>query len=148
MVRHSLIALIFYGILTATAAPQEKLAQNVSGYWKSKTAVYQVFQKGEDVLALYDKPDQEQRDSGIKPGDVAFTGTIVGSIFSGDFYHKFPLDMQRKCPANWYTATPLYLTLSADGNTMEGDIMSSYEEDNCTITDRRFDHFKLERIKS
>jgi hypothetical protein len=122
-------------------------ANDVSGFWRTKQAIYQFFQRGPNILAVYFKPSQEQTNSGIKAGDIAYVGDIVGQIASGRFHHRFSLADQANCPANWYETTQLYLTVSKDWTTMEGDLLLDHISDTCAIDNRMLDHLVFTRIQ-
>ena len=128
------------GIHTAFAAT------DLSGYWISGSgAVYQFIQKGNDVIATFEKPNQAQSDGGVKPGDVAFTGKVTGSIVAGLFHQRFPTSLREKCPANWYSTTDLKLTISADGAEMDGVVLLPHISDTCEIDDGRMVQQVLKR---
>jgi|SRR5579872_1431382 len=135
-------------VLCSHATSQTAATKDLSGFWQTGSgAVYQVFQKGPYVLAIYLKPSQGQLDSGIKSGDIAYEGNLLGGFASGQFHHRFPLVDRSRCPANWYRITAFTLTIKDSGDTMEGDLLDEHQaDDNCEMDDQRIDHLVFKRI--
>jgi hypothetical protein len=120
---------------------------DIRGRWQTGSgALYEFFQTGGDVSATYSEPSQDQVASGIKPGDIAYVGQLTGPIIVGQFHHRAHLDDQKRCPANTYFVDTLYLTLSQDAMTMEGDLLVEHISDACKIDDRRLDHLIFTKI--
>jgi hypothetical protein len=135
-----------FSILSFHATAQSVPTKDLSGYWQTGSgAIYQFFQKGPYVLAIYLKPSQGQLDSGIKSGDLAYEGNLIGTFVTGQFHHRFPLTTRAKCPANWYSVTTLTLTTEDGEDTMGGDLLNEHQTDSCEMDDRRFDHLVFKR---
>jgi hypothetical protein len=121
----------------------------ISGFWITGSgAVYEFFQKGQNILAVYRQPSEDQIGSGVKDGDIAYVGTIVRRIATGGFHHRAHLAQRAECPASWYWVDPLYLTVSEDRTSMEGDLLVPHTNDKGAIDDRRLDHLIFQRILS
>jgi hypothetical protein len=124
-----------------------KPQDNLSGMWQTSSgAVYQLWQTGINVLAVYSEPSQGQVESGVRSGDIAFVGTVVGQIAIVQFHHRAPLTLRSICPATWYFVDTMYLTVSADGTQMEGDLIDEHLSDKCRVDDRRLDHLVFVRM--
>jgi hypothetical protein len=138
---------VAFTLLPFHASAQSVPTKDLSGFWQTGSgAIYQLFQKGPDVLAIYLKPSQGQIDSGIKSGDLAYEGNLLGGFASGLFHHRFPLATRVTCPVNWYSVTAFTLTIEDGGDTMEGDLLNDHQADNCEMDDRRIDHLVFKRI--
>ncbi|WP_158792242.1 hypothetical protein [Granulicella sp. L60] len=125
-----------------------KPQDNLSGMWQTGSgAVYEIWQKGINVLALYSEPSQGQVESGVRSGDIAFVGTVIGQIATVQFHHRAPLTQRTTCPATWYFVDTLYLTISSDGNQMDGDLIDEHVSDECRVDDRRLDHLTFVRTR-
>ena len=136
----------FCSCFSLYASAQSVPPKDLSGFWQTGSgAIYQFFQKGPYVLAIYVKPSQGQLDSGIQSGDLAYEGNVLGTFVTGQFHHRFPLATRATCPANWYAVTTFTLTIDAGGDTMEGDLLNEHQADNCEMDDRRIDHLVFKR---
>jgi hypothetical protein len=121
--------------------------KSINGLWQTKSgSVYEFFQTGSNVSAIYSRPSKEQLECGIKSGDIAYVGDLLGAIICGQFHHRAQLGDQKQCPANWYFVTVMYLTISADSVTMEGDLLIHHIADTCQLDDRRIDHLIFTRV--
>ena len=68
-------------------------AFDLTGFWTSSSGtVYLFAHKDRNVLATYALPDPAQVATGVKAGDIAFVGDVVGQVVSGQFHQRFPLD--------------------------------------------------------
>jgi hypothetical protein len=121
---------------------------DVRGRWQTASgAVYEFSQAGACVSAKYLEPSQDQLAAGIKPDDVAYVGNLIGQIIVGQFHHRAHLGDQKRCPANYYFVTILYLTISPDGATMEGDLLVDHISEACQVDDRRLDHIIFTAVR-
>jgi hypothetical protein len=121
---------------------------DVRDRWQTGSgAVYEFSQTGASISATYLEPSQDQVASGIKPTDIAYVGDLIGQIIVGQFHHRAHLDDQKRCPANSYFVTTLYLTISQDAATMEGDLLVEHISDACQIDDRRLDHLHFTKVR-
>ncbi|MGX9431166.1 MULTISPECIES: hypothetical protein [Bradyrhizobium] len=137
--------LLTIGLSCATSRAEGSPA-DLSGKWESDSgAIYSFSQIDQNISAVYDLPDDEQLASGIKPGDIAFSGTVIGNILSGVFYQRFSSDETPACAANFYHPTHLYLTVSDDGAEMEGELLRTHVDDSCKAYRRFFQHLIIKR---
>ncbi len=140
------VALVFsLGVVFSS----ESWATTLSGYWETESgATYEFVHDGNSILAIYDRPTQSQKDTGVVKGDIAYKGDLIGKIIVGEFHHRFPLTDQKSCPGlEWYLKTTLYLAVSDDSNKLEGDLLLTHVNDSCEIDDRKMDHLIFSRIE-
>jgi hypothetical protein len=118
----------------------------IAGFWITGSgAIYEFYQKRQDVLAVYRKPSEDQKETGVKDGDIAYVGTLVGRIATGGFHHRAHFAQRVEAPASWYYVDPLYLSISEDWTSMEGDLLVPHTNDQGIIDDRRLDHLIFQR---
>lgn len=121
-------------------------AFDLTGYWTSASgSVYQFAHKDRNVIATYATPNPTQVATGVKPGDIAFVGDIVGRVVSGLFHQRFPLQDRDRCPATWYVTTNLILVVNDDASVMEGPAMVVGQNEQCQIADREVRVLNLKR---
>jgi hypothetical protein len=139
------LSLLTIGLNCATSRAEGPPA-DLTGKWESESgAIYSFSHIDENISAVYDAPNDDQLASGFKPGDIAFSGTVVGNIVSGVFYQRLSVDEVPACVANFYLPTHLYLTVSDDGTEMEGDLLRTHVDDSCRADKRFFQHMILKR---
>jgi hypothetical protein len=139
------LSLVILGLSSGILRAEETQA-NISGKWETGSgAVYLFSQINENISAVYDAPNQEQLATGIKQGDVAFSGTVVGNIVSGIFYQRLSTEKVPACSASFYEPTHLYLTVSDDATTIEGDLLRTHVDDSCRADKRFFQHLTFKR---
>lgn len=90
-------------------------------------------------------------DFGFRPGDLSFRAEPVGgNTFKGTKYLKFPVWMWEKCPEKKEIEGTLEMTLSEDGETLEGKWQRSFlDVEDCSIKTPsdafvNFNYMKLE----
>jgi hypothetical protein len=121
-------------------------AFDLTGFWTSASGtVYLFAQKDRTVLATYASPNPAQVATGIKPGDIAFVGDVVGQVLSGQLNQRFPLDNRDHCPANWYFTTSQILVVNDDASVMEGPTIVLGQNKQCEGADRAVRLFNLKR---
>jgi hypothetical protein len=121
-------------------------AFDLTGFWTSSSGtVYLFAHKDRNVLATYASPNPAQVATGVKAGDIAFVGDIVGQVVSGQFHQRFPLNSRDRCPANWYFTTSQILVVNDDASVMEGPAMIVGQNEQCQIADRAVRLFNLKR---
>jgi len=73
---------------------------------------------------------------GWKLGDQAFYGTLNGQTMTGKLHGHFsifPINYQALCPEQWDYYSDLLLTLSSDGNTIQGQYFYATIGTDCTV---------------
>jgi len=71
-------------------AAESALAAGVDGMLKSKNgAIYKIVQDREQVVGTYDSPNDDMKAVGIKSGDIAFSGDLIGKILYAQFHIRF-----------------------------------------------------------
>jgi hypothetical protein len=112
-------------------------AFDLTGDWTSGSgSIYHFVQKDRNVIATYASPNAGQAATGVKPGDVAFVGDVLGKVVSGTFHQRAPLQDRERCPATWYLTTDLMLVVNDDASVMEGPIMATHQNQQCQNDDR------------
>ena len=113
---------------------------DVNGKWVSQTgAVYSIAQTEHDVSAIYFAPNEEQGATGIKGGEIAFTGSLTHMILRATFYQRMPA-----CHSRWFLSVIDFM-IARDGNTMEGDLPRIHIDDNCVVDKSWSQHLVLRR---
>jgi hypothetical protein len=140
------INLILLSAAYLTILSTNTKSASLEGKWRSETdAVYMIAQRGSDVLALYEQPNKTQADAGIKSGDVAFTGSLMGNVLVATFYQRINIVEVPACSANWLRASTIYFELAPDSGTLTGDLLVDHVDDSCKIDKYSLQHLTLRR---
>ncbi|MGH7455431.1 MAG: hypothetical protein ACRENG_29020, partial [bacterium] len=119
---------------------QKKSNIDLSGLWYTGyngEIVVNVSHDGANLDAVYVEPGKELRNVyGFKPGEPAFRGKISGKEFRGTILTHFPIEFKSRCPGQWIQWKDLKLSLTEDGNTLQGLWIRAWIEEDCTIFDR------------
>jgi hypothetical protein len=120
---------------------------DLTGYWQTRSGtVYKFFTENGFLVGIYFKPNSTQISYGIEAGDLAFKGTLVGEILSGEFHHCFPLEIKQRCPGMYLLVTPMALKVSKEGDKLTGLLLNTHlPDDSCTPDDRRLEELVFER---
>lgn len=83
--------------------------------------IVQIVRNGNTVSAIMNNPSMTAARAGRTAGDLAFKGSYEGRTIKGTAYIRFSKDDVSRCPEfNGEQKSDLELTLSADGNTLNG----------------------------
>jgi len=112
-------------------------AADWTGTWvnASSGSEFGISQNGQQINAVWTKPSAAaSSQAGWKAGDVSFYGTLNGQKMTGKMHFHFPISYQTTCPAQWDWYDDLVLTISSDGNTLQGQTINSTINDYCVVT--------------
>jgi outer membrane protein OmpA-like peptidoglycan-associated protein len=96
-----------------------------------------IYQEGHTIKAVFVEVDPAiQKTWGYAVGDVNMTGTIEGRTISGKANAHHPvIPFKSECPEIWAHWTDIELTISPDGNTLDGRWKNrTHEEVTCRLT--------------
>ena len=83
--------------------------------------IVQIVRNGNTVTAIMNSPSATAARAGRTTGDLAFKGSYEGRTIKGTAYIRFSNDDVSRCPEfNGEQKSDLELTVSADGNTLNG----------------------------
>ena len=121
----SLSALLGVAVLVFSlgAVAQATKPADFSGFWlRDDGGVIKVSQDGANVKAVHVNVVPENREVyGFVPGDVHFEGVAHGRAITGKVMGHLPMAKWKPlCPGQWASWADNELTLTEDGNTLEG----------------------------
>ena len=103
----------------------EPINTNLNGDWKYHNEIIHISQNGSSIKGDYKRKVE---------WNYSMQGLFDGKTFKGKWFIIFPLEWKQKCPQKWNYPAKLELTLSRDGNTLEGRIEHLTINDNCETT--------------
>lgn len=123
------VAVLF--ILSGSVA----FAADWTGIWvNSGGSEFSISQNGQQINAVYTKPSvNAAQQAGWKSGDRFFYGTLNGQAMTGKVHTHFPVSYQTLCPAQWDGYSDVVLTMSSDGNTIQGQYVGSVLNSDCSV---------------
>jgi hypothetical protein len=138
------VLIVLLGLFPAIPAD----AFDLTGYWTSGNgSVYLFAHKDSNVIATYATPNPTQQSTGVKAGDVAFVGDVVGHVISGTFHQRLPLQDRDRCPATWYVTTNMILVVNDDVSVMEGPAIVVHQNEQCQTDGRAVSLVNLKRSR-
>lgn len=117
---------ILYLVMTACAFSPIVLAQprptDLSGLWtREDGGIVKITQEGEALRAVHVKLARPLKEVfGFEPGDDHLIGTLEGRTIRGRMNVHLPVEWKSRCPEKWAHWSDIELTVSEDGNTLEG----------------------------
>jgi len=124
-----IVALFMFSGIVADAA-------DWTGIWINATSGNEISisQNGQQINAILTKPSATTSEIyGFKSGDQAFYGTLNGQTMIGKYHLHFPVSYQTTCPAQWDRYADLVLTMSSDGNTIDGQYVAGKLQSDCSV---------------
>ncbi len=113
--------------------PSSSFAADLSGRWQTESgAVYNVAHVSSRVSATYELPNDDQIDTGIKAGDIAFVGEVIDNFIVATFYQRFSIAKIPSCAANPLSVSTIYIEVR-EKNKMEGDLLRRHVNDDCQV---------------
>jgi hypothetical protein len=112
--------------LVAFALSHVALAQeqpiDLSGLWRrGDGGIVKITQEGQTVRAVHVELIKELREIyGFEPGDDHFIAMLEGRTVRGRMNEHMELQGKSRCPEQWAHWTDTELTVSEDGNTLQG----------------------------
>jgi hypothetical protein len=75
------------------------------------------------------------KEFGFRPGDEHVIATLDGRTLNGQMHVRLPVTWKTICPDQWDHWSPIELTLSEDGNTLEGRWKKThFNSEKCELT--------------
>ncbi len=124
---------------------------HMTGLWtRGDGTVVEFTQEGNKVRAVYvELTPRLINDFGFAPGDEHIIATIDGRDVKGKMHHHYPVAKKSKCPKIWAGLVDMELTLSEDGNTLEGRWRQEHSNfNNCKFVSRNWVPRKYVRVQS
>ncbi len=120
---------------------------DLSGLWVHEDwGEMSISQDGQQVNATFTKLSTWMIDDcGYKVGDQALYGTLTDQTITGKVYGLFCGTFRSRCPDQWIIWEDLTLTLSEDGNTLQGQWYNHTIHEDCSIADGGWEPFTLTR---
>ncbi|RLC19899.1 MAG: hypothetical protein DRI57_06065 [Deltaproteobacteria bacterium] len=120
---------------------------DLSGLWVHEDwGEMSILQNGQQVNATFTKLSTWMIDDcGYKVGDQALYGTLTDQTITGKVYGLFCGTFRSRCPDQWIIWEDLTLTLSEDGNTLQGQWYNHTIHEDCSIADGGWEPFTLTR---
>jgi outer membrane protein OmpA-like peptidoglycan-associated protein len=143
--------LMLFGLL-GLIAPLGVFAESqpdVSGMWtRGDGGVVAVSQHGTTITMVHvEVIPQVRSEFDFAPGDEHARGTLDSRAFRGQMHVHLVHRMKTLCPDQWDRWPPLELTLSEDGNTLEGRWQKEYFSDrDCSHTSSEWIPWKYTRV--
>jgi len=106
-------------------------AVDLTGTWDWYGVEMSITQTGQQVNAFI---NISQPDIGNKAGDQMFCGTLNGQTLTGKIKVHGTPEYKTLCPATYFNFTDVTITVSADGNTLQGQLKNVFMNNDCTIT--------------
>ncbi len=151
MQRYLLIVISLVFTLVPIEAVCSDSLPDLTGLWtREDGTVVKFTQDTNDVRAVYVELTPELLDVfGFAPGDEHVIATIDGRDITGKMHAHYPVSKKSKCPKIWAGLADVELTLSEDGNTMEGRWNRVTTDMNtCTLQNTRWLPRKYVRVQS
>jgi outer membrane protein OmpA-like peptidoglycan-associated protein len=143
--------LIAIGLLLV-GAPSGLTAENqpdLSGSWRrGDGGVVAVSQHGDKITMVHvEVTPQVRSEFEFEPGDEHAVGTLEGRSFHGQMHVHLMHRMKTICPKEWDRWATLELTLSDDGNTLEGRWQNEHFSDrDCSFAFSEWIPWKYARV--
>ena len=123
--RREHLAPLFIAIAAAflfAGSAQAQKPLDLSGLWvRDDGGVVKFAQDGQKIRATHVELAVPVRDVfGFRPGDDHMVGVLQGRTLRGKMYVHLPVGWKARCPEQWARLADIELTVSEDGNTIEG----------------------------
>ena len=123
--RREHLAPLFIAIAAAflfAGSAQAQKPLDLSGIWvRDDGGVVKFAQDGQKIRATHVELAVPVRDVfGFRPGDDHMVGVLQGRTLRGKMYVHLPVQWKSRCPEQWARLADIELTVSEDGNTIEG----------------------------
>lgn len=143
------IALAAAFLFAGSAQAQKPLS--LSGLWvRDDGGVVRFSQDAQKVRAVHVELAVPIRDVfGFRPGDDHMAGVLDGRTLRGKMYVHLPVEWKPRCPEQWARLADIELTVSADGNAIEGRWKWHQVSDkDCSITRREWQPRRYARLQA
>jgi len=152
--RRERLALLSIAIAAAflfAGSAQAQKPMDLSGLWvRDDGGVVRFSQDAQKVRAVHVELAVPIRDVfGFRPGDDHMAGILEGRTLRGKMYVHLPVERKSRCPEQWARLTDIELTVSEDGNTIEGRWeWHQVRDKDCSITRREWQPRRYARLQS
>jgi len=106
-------------------------AVDLTGTWDWYGVEMSITQTGQQVNAVI---NISQPEIGNNAGDQMFCGTLNGQTLTGKIKVHGTPEYKTLCPATYFNFTDVTITVSADENTLQGQLKNVFMNNDCTIT--------------
>jgi hypothetical protein len=121
---------------------------NISGLWRSQSgARYSCSQNGRGFTCIAVTVTESQARSGVRVGDVAFTGIIYEHVAIADFIGRVPsIAGAPICPSSYFKHAELNFRISDDSRVLRGELLIRHMDDNCAQDGATIQEAVLRRV--
>jgi hypothetical protein len=123
---------------------------NISGLWQSQSgARYSCSQNGRGFTCIAVTVTETQARSGVRVGDVAFTGLIFEYVAVADFIGRVPSigGAVATCPSKYVKHSELNFRISDDSRVLRGELLIHHLDSNCTQDGATIQEALLRRVE-
>jgi hypothetical protein len=122
---------------------------NISGLWQSQSgARYSCSQNGRGFTCIAVTVTETQARSGVRVGDVAFTGIVYEYVAVADFIGRVPSigGAVATCPSSYFKHSELNFRISDDSRVLRGELLIHHMDGHCTQDGATIQEALLRRI--
>jgi hypothetical protein len=121
---------------------------NISGRWQSQSgARYLCSQIGRGFSCIADTVTESQARSGVRLGDVAFTGIVYEYVAIADFIGRVPIaGPEPICPSNYFQHAELNFRIADDSRVLRGELLIRHMDSNCAQDGATIQEAVLRRV--
>ena len=122
---------------------------NISGLWQSQSgARYSCLQNGRGFTCIAVTVTESQARSGVRVGDVAFTGIVYEYVAIADFIGRVPsiAGAVPICPSSYFKHSELNFRISDDSRVLRGELLIHHMGDNCAQDGATIQEALLRRV--
>jgi hypothetical protein len=126
-----LLVFLFYSSVDA------QTPANLSGVWtREDGGMLRVIQDGQTVKMIHlEVTPVVHKDFGFNPGDEHVLGTLEGRNVRGKMHVRLPVSWKTICPDQWDHWSGIELTLSEDGDALQGRWeQTHFSREGCALT--------------
>jgi hypothetical protein len=104
-------------------------------------------QSGRGFTCVADTVTETQAVSGVRLGDVAFTGNIYEYVAIADFIGRVPFAGPTPvCPSNYFQHVELNFRISDDSRFLRGELLIRHMDSSCAQDGARIQEAVLRRL--
>ena len=145
-----LLAIVLALVISSALSSQAQRPLDLSGLWvRDDGGVVKMSQDGQKIKAIHVELSVPVRDVfGFRPGDDHMTGILDGQKIRGKMFVHLPVEWKSRCPDKWAWLNDIELTVSEDGNTIEGRWEWSHHSDqDCRLLRKEWRPRKYARVQ-
>ncbi|MDZ4339463.1 MAG: VWA domain-containing protein [candidate division NC10 bacterium] len=145
-----LLSIVLALVISSPLSSQAERPLDLSGLWvRDDGGVVRISQDGQKIKAIHVELSVPVRDVfGFRPGDDHMTGILDGQQIRGKMFVHLPVEWKSRCPEQWAHLSDIELTVSEDGNTIEGRWERTYYSDrDCSLVRKEWQPRKYTRVQ-